>query len=334
MYFDFQDQHPDIEPVGSVVSWRTGALLSLTLHVLLILFVAVGAPDMIAQLIEVAPVPQQAMLQQPKVPEKEMKFFFPEVPKDVLSPKPPPKPVPFSDENRQARTIERPPDAQNPLPFSRGNTPEPVYRDASEVARGRGPEPTPSAETRPPAQPAPPGPDEAAAAARKVPIPESQNARLEAPRASSETGRPRSSLPGGSLGDALRNLDRYVQSETFGNPRGGQTAFDSFIQFDTYGVDFGSWIRRFKAQVERNWYPLIPQAAMFNRGKVVLTFNVHRNGAISDVAILAPSAVAGFNTAAFGAITSSNPTVPLPAEYPVDKAFFTVTFYYNERPPD
>jgi hypothetical protein len=26
----------------------------------------------------------------------------------------------------------------------------------------------------------------------------------------------------------------------------------------------------------------------------------------------------------------SNPTVPLPAEYPTDRAFFTVTFHYNE----
>jgi outer membrane biosynthesis protein TonB len=331
MYFDFQDQHPDIERVGSVLSWRSGALLSLTLHALLIIFVAVGAPAVLSDLMAVTPAAQ--VVEQPRVPEREMRFFFPEPPKDVLSRKPPPTTAPFSDEHRLARTIERPPDAKSPMPFSRGNSPEPVYRDASEVARGRGPEPTPSVEAQP-ATPAPPGPDDAAAAARKVPIPESQNARNEAPRSLPDAGRARSSLPGGSLGDALRNLDRYVQSETFGNPRGGQTQFDSFLQFDTYGVDFGSWVRRFKAQVERNWWPLIPQAAMFNHGRVVLTFNVHRNGAISDVAILAPSSVAGFTTAAFGAITSSNPTVPLPAEYPVDKAFFTVTFYYNERPPD
>ena len=27
-----------------------------------------------------------------------------------------------------------------------------------------------------------------------------------------------------------------------------------------------------------------------------------------------------------------NPTQPLPPEYPSDKAFFTVTFFYNETP--
>ena len=28
--------------------------------------------------------------------------------------------------------------------------------------------------------------------------------------------------------------------------------------------------------------------------------------------------------------SASNPAEPLPPEYPSDKAFFTVTFYYNE----
>jgi len=31
-------------------------------------------------------------------------------------------------------------------------------------------------------------------------------------------------------------------------------------------------------------------------------------------------------------LSSSNPTQPLPAAYPADKAFFTVTFFYNESP--
>ena len=29
---------------------------------------------------------------------------------------------------------------------------------------------------------------------------------------------------------------------------------------------------------------------------------------------------------------SSNPTYPLPPQYPSDRAFFTVTFFYNETP--
>ena len=56
------------------------------------------------------------------------------------------------------------------------------------------------------------------------------------------------------------------------------------------------------------------------------------HGSITDVGVLQPSDIDGFNKAAIGAVTGSNPTEPLPPEYPSDKAFFTVTFYYNEDP--
>ena len=68
------------------------------------------------------------------------------------------------------------------------------------------------------------------------------------------------------------------------------------------------------------------------RGRVVITFFVHRNGAVTDVTVIGPSSVESFNLAARNALLASNPTEPLPPEYPDDKAFFTVTFFYNESP--
>ena len=73
-------------------------------------------------------------------------------------------------------------------------------------------------------------------------------------------------------------------------------------------------------------------AAMSLKGHVVLQFNVHRDGSISDLAIVQPSPVDAFNNAAVNAIRGSSPTQPLPPEYPTDKVLFTVTFYYNESP--
>ena len=122
-----------------------------------------------------------------------------------------------------------------------------------------------------------------------------------------------------------------MQRESFNNPSGGAGQYGPWIQFDTKGVEFGPWIRRFKAQIERNW--LIPKAQMTEHGHTVITFNVHRDGTISDLAVRAPSAVQGFNHAAVNALLWSNPTYPLPEEYPSDRAFFTVTFFYNETPP-
>jgi TonB family protein len=121
-----------------------------------------------------------------------------------------------------------------------------------------------------------------------------------------------------------------VQGESFDNQTGGGQ-FGPEIQFDTKGVEFGPWIRRFIAQVKRNWF--IPYAAMSQRGHVVITFNVHKDGSITDLSVVGPCPIDAFNNAAFGALASSNPTQPLPPEYPADKAFFTVTFFYNETPP-
>ena len=56
------------------------------------------------------------------------------------------------------------------------------------------------------------------------------------------------------------------------------------------------------------------------------------SGTITDLNVVGPCPVDAFNNAAFGALSSSNPTQPLPPEYPADKAFFTVTFFYNESP--
>ena len=197
------------------------------------------------------------------------------------------------------------------------------------AAKGQGPTPDPAAGQQAQAQPdAPPAPS----SQNQLPLPDAQaslqlpTSKPPAPQAGANGPRP---LAGGSLGDALRNLQRYVQRDQFENSQGGG-AFGPAIQFDTKGVEFGPWIRRFVAQVKRNW--LIPYAAMSMQGHVVVTFNVHKDGSITDLTVVGPCHVDSFNNAAFGALAGSNPTQPLPPEYPSDKAFFTVTFYYNEQP--
>jgi TonB family protein len=210
------------------------------------------------------------------------------------------------------------------LPFSRGNTPDRVDNVDQQPLRGQGPRPDA-------AEGATPKPEEDAGQTKLPDSPSLQfPARPPAPQNGAGT---RATTPGGGLGDALRNLQRYVQRDTFENPQGGGGQFGPEIQFDTKGVEFGPWVRRFIAQVKRNWLPMIPYSAMMYKGHVVVTFNVHKDGSISDLSVAGPCPVDAFNTAAFGALKASNPTEPLPSEYPSDKAFFTVTFFYNETPP-
>jgi TonB family protein len=106
------------------------------------------------------------------------------------------------------------------------------------------------------------------------------------------------------------------------------------IQFDSKGVEFGFWIRRFLAQLKKNWYALMPPNAMALRGSVVLAFDVYKDGRLTNIERVTPSVVDTFNEAAEKALALTDPTQSLPAEYPDEKVRFTITFYYNEKTPD
>ena len=320
MYFDLEDYHPDIAPIGRAISWREGILLSIILHLLMVVFILL-APRLFPYDASAARA-RQAALEAQLEKQKAPRFVFVQPRVDTKAPKPPDR-AELSDADRAARAPERAKTPTNPMPYSRGNSRERTEQSEQQLARGQGPAPDPSVGER--AQQTDPAP---------VPptrLPEAQTALQLPSNRAPTSGVGRTQAPGGSLGDALRNLQRYVQRDQFENPGGTGGAFGPAIQFDTKGVEFGPWIRYFIAQVKRNW--LIPYAAMTMQGHVVVTFNVHKDGSISDLAVVGPSPVGAFNNAAYGALATSNPTKPLPPEYPSDKAFFTVTFFYNEEPP-
>lgn len=307
MYIDFEGRYEDHEPIGGSIRRWDGVLLSVGVHVLAFLaFLFAPALPIFA------PDPNKVEAVQPvEPPQDRPRFVFVQPRLDMEAPKPPERPE-ASDKNRIARSLEPPREATNPLPFNRGNSAERMEASPEERAAGKGVAPQPSVE--------PPAPD----IVSRLPEPLPQQ-RAEVPMPQQ---RPQPQQ-GGSLGEALKNLQRYVDQESFNNDK-GQVQNLGPLQFDTKGVEFGPWIRRFVAQVRRNWF--VPYAAMSLRGRVVLTFNVHRNGALTDVQVVQPSSIESFNTAAMNALVASNPTEPLPPEYPADKAFFTVTFYYNESP--
>jgi TonB family protein len=309
MYFDFEDRYADYVPVGGALRRWDGVLLSIGVHALVVLAV-LFAPAM--PIFHVNPEAEAAA----RVPEPERerpRFVFVQPRVDVEAPQAPPI-AEESDRNRIARAERPAPVPSNPLPFARGNSSNRVEAAPEERMRGKGPGEEPNTE--------PPAPD----IVERAPTPPSPERRAEMPVPQQQRPRP---LQGGSLGEALRNLQKYVDQESFNNDQ-GQAQNLGPLQFDTKGVEFGPWIRRFVAQVRRNWF--VPMAAMSLRGRVVLTFYVHRNGALTDVQIIQPSSVESFNIAARNALLASNPTEPLPPEYPDDRAFFTVTFYYNESP--
>jgi TonB family protein len=306
MYFDFDDRYRDIEPVGSAINRRDGVAMSIIVHAAIFL-VLLFAPQYLEQYLPerlVHPPPQQ-----PPSRENRPTFVFVQ-PKNDLPPLRKPDRVEMSDVDRSARSPEAAPKMENPLPMARGNSTDRTESSPDERMKGEGPAPQPAPQAPPVETPS---------------VTDQRNADLALMR-KPQVNPP----PGGSLGEALKNLQKYVQKESFNNQKGQIQDFGP-LQFDTKGVEFGPWIRRFVSQVRRNWF--VPMAAMSMRGRVVITFFVHRSGALTDVTVVRPSEIESFNIAAVNALLASNPTIALPPEYPDDKAFFTVTFYYNESPP-
>jgi TonB family protein len=383
MYLNLDGRHADMPTIGSVMTWRDQALLSVLVHaaaVLLVLVVprlpfvqeaAERRAERQREMAEQAELAEQAQLQaqllQPAQRDDQTFVFI--QPRVELDPPVPPAPdAVLSDRDRLAQSPVRTLDPENRLPVSEGNTSAFILdqegpEDGPDAVAAEGfvdgPDDAGAEPLDQSSQPEEsPEPDQAAESAGQEeaeeqasepvddpgPVPEIDNLDRPAfadswladagagPGDPDPADAPRLDLsPDGLLGRAVENLRQRVRRETFRNYSGDTGRFGPDIQFDSKGVEFGPWIRRFVAQIRRNWF--VPYAIWSMHGHVVLTFNVHSDGSLTDLTVALPSHVEAFNNSAFNALLSSNPTQPLPPEYPDDRAFFTVTFYFNEMPP-
>ena len=362
---------PTVDPAMSWREQVLLSLLMHVLVVLVVLFVPELSFVRDAEARRAAELAEQAELlaqAQRPAPQTDRPFIFVQPRVDLEAPDAAPD-APFSDQDRRAQSPFASPDPRNRLPNARGNSLEFVEADDPSAVlddRPRIGTPADGMSADPADVPDPdPRVDDLLAAAADVPpsrsaedadAPEEPEDPLEraeeverraaelladgaltVPRQSRSRRDPdppdaRADLfADGLLGGNLRDLGRYVRRESFGNVYGDNDRFAPWIQFDSKGVEFGPWLRRFIAQIRRNWF--IPYAALSMHGNVQLTFYVHRDGTLTDLTVRRPSAVDAFTNSAFNALKSSNPTRPLPAEYPDDQAFFTVTFFFNESPP-
>jgi TonB family protein len=314
MFFDLDDHRPDTPRLASSLTVLERVLLTLVVYLSLVILILV-APKL--PFVREAEARRQQAIEEQRQRElqrqrENAQFVFVQPRVDIRAPKPPPR-AELSDIDRQARTVQRAPDPKNALPFSRGNSPERI--ESATAARPR-PETADAPE---------PAPARTEAARQGLTLPDLGSEPRATPQA-----QPRGPAAG-VIAEAIRNVQRYAQKDGFVNLQGGaEQDFAPSIQFDTKGVEFGPWLRRFVAQIRRNWF--IPYAAMSMRGHVMLTFYVHKDGRITELSVLRPSSIDAFTHSASNAIAASNPTQPLPPEYPDDRAFFTVTFYFNENP--
>ena len=334
MYFDFADSHLETPTVESAVSRRESLLVSLFLHLsVIVLVVLVPKLPVFQAAVErrAARLEELAELQRQREQEQDRdRFVFVEPLVDIEALEAP-EDADLSDKDRVGAAPELAETPTNELPFALGNSLERVEAeqpsDELDELGQLDPDVSPQARSD---QLEGSGEDEETDGDENDESGEGLEFGSEPmPTLEARGGEPEAAE--NLLSEALRNLEQYVRQESFHNPGGGVNQYGPWIQFDTKGVEFGPWIRRFIAQIRRNWQ--VPYAALSMHGHVVITFYVHKDGTMSEFVVVGPSAVGGFNNAALNALLWSNPTHPLPPEYPSDSAFFTVTFYYNETPP-
>src|SRR4051794_5640614 len=125
MYFDFEDYHPSIEPVGRALTALEMVLLTIIFHLVMVILILVSPkwlPQFLPRFLQTVPAPpialQHAQTQQPR-----FVFVAPRV--ERPAPKPPPR-AEASDLDRRAAAPERAPKPTNDLPFNRGNSPNRV----------------------------------------------------------------------------------------------------------------------------------------------------------------------------------------------------------------
>ena len=134
------------------------------------------------------------------------------------------------------------------------------------------------------------------------------------------------------LSESLKNLDKYITPREFrNNPASSyepEIPSDSDLWLDTQGVDFGPWARQVHIRVRNNW--IVPMAARFGfKGKVVVDFEVLKNGTVQNLIITGQSGIMSFDQAALNALALSNPLPELPAIYPKPVLIGRFSFYYN-----
>jgi TonB family protein len=307
MYFNFDDNRPDTPRIPRPLSRREVVLIAVNIHALVLIAILLGprvpwVREMMEQRQKAIDEQVRAQLAQER---DRARFVFVQPRLDMTTPRVSPR-ADLSDLDRRAKTMERAEKPTNSMPFARGNSPERIEATPPSAP------PTPSA-----AEPPPTLSDAPAAPERPPDLTRPTESRGPAV---------------GVIADAIRNVRKYAQQENFGNLRGGDDQnFGESIQFDTKGVEFGPWLARFLAQVRANW--MIPQAAMSMHGHVAISLVVHKDGRITDVAVAKPSAVNAFTLSGRNAILTSNPTIPLPPEYPDDRMPIMITFFFNEYPP-
>jgi TonB family protein len=257
------------------------------------------------------------------------------LPPDLQKPTAKPRPdAPLSDKNRIAESrhpeLNRK-DLQKIIEQSRPGPPGPPAQQQQ------------MASASPPAAPAPPQGNGGQQQSPQFPQQPQQQARLEAP---TDAGQGRGNNPFASSMSAGSAIQQAARATANGHGSGGGAGGDFGVGprsnanvqgglevlSDTQGVDFGPYLERVVFIVKRNWYNVIPEAAMppiLKKGRVSIEFAILKDGRIAGMRLAGQSGDVSLDRAAWSGITASNPFPPLPTQFNGQYLALRFHFFYN-----
>lgn len=213
------------------------------------------------------------------------------------------------------RTGPTPRPARPPSPPGGATSPP---RPSADPSQGKGVRKDPAA------QPETPG-------VGKLSLPAPGGASPEAPRAASRGLPPQPQ--GMGVGGQLQQLYMGTMQGGYNNPNASRLNAGA-VSFDTAGWDLGPYARQVQERVQSNWRIPEVQEVLRQKGWVAIHFVVHRDGRVTDLAVLRPSGIPSYDQSALNALKSSDPLPPLPDVVTVPQINGTFRFFYNMPIPD
>jgi protein TonB len=112
-------------------------------------------------------------------------------------------------------------------------------------------------------------------------------------------------------------------------PETEQTPETGAVSFDTDDFPFAPYVNRMRRKIAANWR--VPEGSQGADRSCRVYFRVHRDGAVSDVAVEESSGLFMFDQAAQRAVLQAAPMPPLPREYADAYLGVHFSFAYREK---
>ena len=237
MYFDFDDRYSDIEPVGRAINLRDGVVVSVIVHAAIF-----AAADLRARVPAELPArarPRERQRRAAAAEDRKRRASCSCSPSSTCRRRSRPSARRCRTSIGRRAPSERPPAIEQPAAVRARQLVGAHRVDARRDGRAARARPSNPRQRRRSRSRRP--------SARSIPNAESRLRHAAAAACAAAAGRHagrRAAQPAEVRAEPNRSTTRRAAAQEFGPA----------IQFDTKGVEFGPWIRRFVAQVKRNWF--------------------------------------------------------------------------------